>query len=316
MAPATPRALRTAFAALPEHRQGLLAVTGAAVLWSTGGLFIKWVSLDALGITMWRSVLAGATIAVLARSRPVLPWRAGWLRWGVAVSYALMLLLFVSATKLTTAANAIFLQYTAPLYVLAIGPLVLDERPTRTDLITVFAAFGGMALFFVGRLEARDAAGNLCAIGSGVAFAAFLTLLRLPSCTPATRPEAMVLGNALLVVSLLAVNLIRFDPGPFTPGPGDIAALVFLGVIQIGLAYVFFGFGIAHVQALEASLIGMLEPVLNPIWVLVALGEVPGWWAVAGGTVIVLAVTGRTIASERRRSILARADFGVLGSEA
>lgn len=303
------------FSALPLHRQGLLAVTGAAVLWSTGGLFIKWVSLDALGVTMWRSLLAGLAMAAITGLRPPLPWRAGWLVWGLALSYAAMLLLFVSATKLTTAANAIFLQYTAPLYLLTIGPLFLEERASRFDLACVAAAFAGMGLFFVGRLEARDAAGNACALGSGAAFAAFLILLRQPSCGPTTRPRAIILGNAVLVAALLIVNVARRDPAPFTPGPGDLAGLVFLGVVQIGLAYALFGFGIAHVPALEASLIGMLEPVLNPAWVFLVLGETPGWWAIAGGAVIIVAVSVRTIASERRRAQLATADFGVLSAE-
>jgi drug/metabolite transporter (DMT)-like permease len=299
----------TLFAALPAHRQGLLAVLGAAVLWSTGGLFIKAVSLDAFGVTMWRSVLAGTAIAIVMRVRPFAPWREGWITWGAAVSYAAMLLLFVSATKLTTAANAIFLQYTAPLYVLVLGALFLSERPTRLDVATVFVAFAGMALFFVGQLEARDLAGNVCAIGSGIAFACFLVFLRLPGCAPETRPRAMVLGNALLVAVTLAVNLARMETTSFTPGPADIAGLLWLGIIQIGFAYVLFGFGIAHVAALEATLIGMLEPVLNPIWVFIFLGETPGWWAVLGGTIIVAAVGFRTVISERRRSDLLATEY-------
>ena len=307
---------RSAFLELPHHRQGLLAVLGAAVLWSSGGLFIKWVSLDALGITMWRSLFAGVTIAVLVRPGWFAPWRAGGLTWGMAVSYATMMLLFVSATRLTTAANAIFLQYTAPLYLLVLGRFFLNERPSRFDLATVAVALGGMGLFFVGRLEADDVAGNACAIASGVAFAVFLVFLRQPSCTPATRPRAMVLGNAMLVLGLLAVNLGRGETTIFAPGAGDMAALLFLGVVQIGLAYILFGFGMAHVEALEASLIGMIEPVLNPLWVFLALGETPGWWAVAGGAVIIAAVAVRTVVSERRREADVRADFGVLGSEA
>jgi drug/metabolite transporter, DME family len=310
------QASRSTFQSLPAHRQGLLAVLGAAVLWSTGGLFIKWVSIDALGITMWRALFAGITIAVLVRPKWVNPFRAGRLTWGLAISYAIMLVLFVSATRLTTAANAIFLQYTAPFYVLILSRFFLDERPSRIDLVALAAAFGGMGLFFVGRLEADDMAGNLCAIGSGMAFAVFLTFLRHPSCESGTRPRAMVLGNVLLLVSLLFVNIGRGEGSVFTPGIGDLAGLLFLGVIQIGLAYVLFGFGMAHVQALEASLIGMLEPVLNPVWVFIVLGETPGWWAVLGGTVIITAVTARTIATERRRPTDVRADFGVLGSEA
>jgi drug/metabolite transporter (DMT)-like permease len=291
---------RAAFDALPEHRRGLLAVLAAAVLWSTGGLFIKWVDVDALAITMWRSLLAGATLAIVLRPPMVWPWRARPLLWGLAISYALMLLLFVTATRLTTAANAIFLQYTAPFYVLILSRLFLTERATRLDLVALVAAFGGMALFFVGRLEARDTQGNICAVASGVFFAIFLILLRVPSANPINRPQSMILGNALLFFGLLPVNAFR-GADAFTPSPGDAAALVFLGVVQIGLAYAVLTYGIHHVQALEMSLIGMLEPVLNPVWVFIFLGETPGWWAVAGGAVIIAAVGGRTIAVERSR---------------
>lgn len=299
-APATV-GLRARFLDLPGHRQGLLAVLAAAVLWSTGGLFIKAVSLDALGVTMWRSLVAGIAIALLTGTRIPHPLRATRLEWMLALSYALMLVLFVTATKLTTAANAIFLQYTAPLFVLVFGHFLLDERPSRVDLGAVAVAFVGMTLFFVGRLEADALWGNLSAVASGVAFALFLTLLRRKECGPRTRPRAMVLGNGLLVVSLLFVNLGRGEWAAFTPGVGDIAALLFLGAIQIGLAYVLFGFGIAYVGALEASLIGMLEPVLNPVWVFIFLGERPGWWAVIGGAIIIAAVATRTALSERGR---------------
>ncbi|MCC7364805.1 MAG: DMT family transporter [Dehalococcoidia bacterium] len=307
--------MRQRFDALPGHQQGLLAVLGAAVLWSSGGLFIKWVELDALGVTMWRSLFAAIAIAALTRTLAPLPWRAGWLTWALAVSYALMLVFFVSATKLTTAANAIFLQYTAPLYVLVFGRFLLTERPSRVDLACVGVAFGGMGLFFVGRLETDDLWGNVCAVTSGAAFAVFLTLLRRPECGATTRPRAMTFGNLLLVVSLAAVNIGRGEASAFTPGAADLAGLLFLGVLQIGLAYVFFGFGIQHVQALEASLIGMLEPVLNPVWVFIFLGETPGWWAVAGGAIIVAAVTVRTVIAERRRPATAP-ELAVLHSEA
>lgn len=308
---ASPASFRT----LPEHRQGLVAVLAAAVLWSTGGLFIKWVSLDALGLTMWRSLLAGVTIWVVARPPMPSPWKAGWLTWALALSYAATLVMFVAATKLTTAANAIFLQYTAPLYLLISGPLFLRERATKLDLFAVAVAFGGMVLFFVGRLEPRDTAGNVLAAASGVTLAAMFTLLRLPSVTPVQRPQSILYGNILLVVALLVVNLARGTSEPFTPDAGDAAGLVFLGVVQIGFAYMLFTFGVAHVQALEASLIGMLEPVLNPVWVFLVLGETPGWWAVAGGAIIVGAVVARTIMTERRRESAAREDFGVLGAE-
>lgn len=304
-----------AFRSLPDHRQGLVAVLAAAVLWSTGGLFIKWVSLDALGLTMWRSLLAAATVALVARPPMPAPWRAGWITWALAISYALTLVMFVAATKLTTAANAIFLQYTAPLYLLITGPLFLKERATKLDLFTVAIAFGGMVLFFVGRLEPRDTAGNILAAASGITLAAMFTLIRLPSVTPEQRPQSILYGNLLLVAVLLVVNLGRQSSEPFTPGIGDFAGLVFLGVVQIGFAYMLFTFGVAHVQALEASLIGMLEPVLNPVWVFLVLGETPGWWAVLGGAIIVGAVAVRTVMVERHRGAPSREEFGVLGAE-
>lgn len=316
MTPARLSASRAAFRSLPHHRQGLLGVTAAAVLWSTGGLFIKWVSLDALGVTMWRSLLAGITIAIIARPPFVKPWRANALTWGLALSYAATMLLFVTATKTTTAANAIFLQYTAPLYLLVLGALFLGERATRLDLATVAVAFGGMALFFVGRLETDELWGNIAALSAGVTLAIMMTLLRHRSCGQHTRPQAMILGNALLVVGLLAVNVGRGESSVFTPGPADIAGLLFLGIVQIGVAYTFFAFAMARVQALEASLIGMLEPVLNPVWVFLFLGETPGWWAVLGGTILVAAVATRTWVTERNRGPGDRHEIPMLSAEA
>ena len=168
---------RNTFGSLTPHQQGLVAVLGAAVLWSSGGLFIKWVSLDALGVTMWRSLLAGIVIWVIARPAMRAPWRTGRLTWGIAIAYALTLVMFVSATKLTTAASAIFLQYTAPLYLLVTGALFLGERATKRDFITVAVAFCGMALFFVGKFDGDAMAGNLLAAGSGVC---------LPPCSPSS----------------------------------------------------------------------------------------------------------------------------------
>lgn len=271
----------------------------AAGLWSTGGLFIKWVSLDAMGVTMWRSLFAGVTMAVVSGVGFGVLRRSSRFEWSLALSYALTLLFFVLATKLTTAANAIFLQYTAPLHTLWLSRLLLDEQPRRIDLVCLATAFGGMGLFFVGRLEAADTWGNLAALASGLAFGLFFTLLRRPECATATRPRSMVLGSMLLAVTGLAWNAGVGTADAFTPGVADMAGLAFLGVVQIGLAYVVFSFGIARVRALEAGLIGMLEPVLNPVWVFLALGEQPGSWAIAGGAIIVGAVLARAAVSER-----------------
>lgn len=292
---------RHRFLGLSRQEQGLFSILAAAVLWSTGGLFIKWVSLDAIAITLWRSVLAALTLALVFRVPLRVPAGERLLTTAIAVSYAVMLLLFVIATRLTTAANAIFLQYTAPLYVVVLSRWLLAERPSSIDIGCVLVAVGGMALFFVGRLETSDVNGNVCAIASGAGFALFLALSRFRGCTPQTRPRAMVLGNAALAVAMLVVVAVRGDSAPFTPALDDAAALVFLGVVQIGLAYVCFTFAIARITALEAALVGMLEPVLNPVWVFLVLDERPGWWAVAGGAVIIAAIVVRTWHAARPR---------------
>ena len=134
--------------------------------------------MDALGVTMWRSLLAGFAIWVVAKPPVRMPWRTGKLTWGIAITYALTLVMFVSATKLTTAASAIFLQYTAPLYLLFTGAIFLKERATKLDFLTVAVAFCGMALFFVGKLDTDAVTGNVLAAASGVTLAEMLKIIR------------------------------------------------------------------------------------------------------------------------------------------
>lgn len=301
--PAPFAAVRGRLAALPDRQLGRLAVLGAAIPWSLGGVLIKGVSLDAFGVTLWRSPLAALTIAVLLKARPRLRG-VPRIEWAVAIAYAVTLLTFVAATKLTTAANAIFLQYTGPLYVLVFGRFLLAERPSRIDVAALLVAFAGMTLFFVGKLEPEDVAGNALALVSGAAFGAFLVLLRRPECAPITRPRGMVLGNIILTVVAAAVVLANRDFGALTPGPQDAAGLAALGFVQIGLAYVFLTVGIARVPAIEAGLVGMLEPVLNPVWVWLFLSESPGGWALIGGAIIITAVVARTV-FDRPKPVLA-----------
>ena len=192
---------------------------------------------------------------------------------------------------------------------------MLGERATRLDVATVAVAFGGMTLFFVGRLETDEVWGNVAALGSGLTLAMMMLLLRHRHCARHTRPQAMILGNGLLVVGLVAANAMRGSGAAFTPGPSDVAGLLFLGIVQIGIAYLLFAFAMAHVQALEASLIGMLEPVLNPVWVFLFLGETPGWWAVLGGTILAAAVATRIWVTERGRPAGEMTDLVVLSNE-
>jgi drug/metabolite transporter (DMT)-like permease len=280
------------------HRAGIGAVVVAALLLSTGGLFIKAVDLDAYGISMWRSLLAGVTIWIILRPTLRRPSAA---MAGIAASYAGMLFFLVVATRLTTAANAIFLQFTAPLYVAVLAGVFLKERPTQLDLVTLAVTFVGMALFFVGRLETDALTGNLFGIAAGLCFGCMLVLFRAPGVEADDRVSAVVIGNLGLAALLLPVNVARGEGEVFTPGFADAAGLAFMGFLQIGLGYIAMTYGIARVVALEASLINMIEPVLNPVWVFIFLGENPGGWAVLGGAIIVVAVAVRIMLSERGR---------------
>jgi drug/metabolite transporter (DMT)-like permease len=262
-----------------------LLILAAAVLWSTAGAAIKRCALDGWQIAGGRSLVAGLFLLVAVREARRLPNVRILL---VSVAYACTVVLFVVATKLTTAANAIFIQDAAPLYVLVLSPLLLREVPTRGELLAV-PVFGlGLALFFLDDLSGGQVTGNLVALGSGVAFAFSIIGLRL---LREEAPAALVYGNLIAAVAALPVGL----GGP-TPTPVDLALVLYLGIFQLGLAYLCFSRGLLHTPAVEASLLMLLEPVLNPIWTFLAAGERPGPWALAGGAVVLSATAWRTLA--------------------
>jgi drug/metabolite transporter (DMT)-like permease len=274
----------------------VLFVLAAALLWSTGGLFIKATPLGAFELSFGRSLLAAVTVALLTR-REGYRLNAGTL--AASVSYAALLLLFVVANKLTTAANAIFLQYTAPVYVLVLEPLVFKERFRLADFFVVAACVAGMSLFFVGRLRPQDVEGNLTALASGVCFALFLLLLRHQRESAANRASSVIYGN--LIICLVTLPAFARAAGSLTVR--DVLIVSYLGVVQIGLAYTLFTLGIARgVRSLDAGVVGYIEPMLNPVWVFLFLGERPSKWAVVGGCVIIAAVVAHTAALARRKS--------------
>jgi drug/metabolite transporter, DME family len=275
-------------------RAAVLAVAGAAILWSSGGLFIKLAPMPALAVACGRSLIAG--LFYLALLRPDLRKA----RWATAAAYAACIVTFVSATKLTTAANAIFLQYTGPAYVLVLSPFLLDEPFRPLDAICVALSLAGMSLFFVGKVEAGQALGNALGIVSGVFFALTVVLLRRDarSGTGDALP-ATALGNLLAAAVTLPFALHALPAMLSLRGAG---VLLYLGIVQLGVAYWLFIKGVRRVPAAEASLICMLEPVLNPVWVLVGFGERPGAWAVAGGAVVISAVVVRTLAPQPQRA--------------
>jgi len=269
-----------------RHR---LMLVSAALLFSTGGAAFKLAS----GLTAWQvaSFRSGIAAAVLLAVLPETRRRWRWSIAPVAVAYAATLILFVLANRLTTAADAIFLQSTAPLYLLLLGPLVLDERIRGGDVAFMAAVMGGIGLFFVGA-EAKSATapdprlGNWLALASGLTYALMLVGMRWLARRGhgESTLAASALGNVIAFAAVLPMALPVHSVGAV-----DVAVLVYLGVFQIGLAYWCLTRGIRFVPGVEATTLLMAEPVMNPVWAWFVLGERPGAWAIAGGGVIVAA---------------------------
>lgn len=265
----------------------------AVLLWSTGGLFIKLTTLDAYQVTFYRSLMAGLTVLVVTRKSGL---RINAFGIMATVIYAALLFLFVWATKHTTAANAIFLQYTAPIYILILAPFVIGERFHWRDLVTVACCIGGMSLFFVGDLTIGDYQGNLAALGSGIFLGLYIMLLRHPAAEKLSPTITVIYGNFLLAL-LTAPSGIAAIPAMTLM---DALAVTFLGVFQIGISYILFIKGVrGGTRPLDASIIGFIEPLLNPVWVFLFVGERPSNWALLGGAIIVVTVAAHTIASSR-----------------
>jgi DME family drug/metabolite transporter len=276
----------------------ILFVLAAAIIWSTGGLFIKAAGFSSIALSSGRALLAGVTIALVTRRE-----RFGFNRVTLlaAVFYAALLFLFVLSTKLTTAANAIFLQYTAPVYILLLEPLLYKERFRPRDALVVFVCIVGMSLFFVGKLRPQDVAGNLAALASGVFFALFVLLLRHHKAREVNRASAVIYGNFLLAIAC-APALLSEAAGASAK---DWLLVAYLGVIQLGAGYALFTAGMARgVRSLDAGIVGYIEPVLNPLWVFLFIGERPSRFALIGGAIIISAVAAHTILSARTKKLV------------
>jgi drug/metabolite transporter (DMT)-like permease len=269
----------------PNERRGTLLIAGAALLWSTAGVLIKAIADPPLKVVFFRSAIAAIALLILFRPRlsRVTP---GFLA-GLAC-YAACLITFVTATKWTTAANAIFLQYSGVVWVLLLSPIVVKEPFKTRDAAAIGAAFAGMALFFLGRFDPHGRAGDAVALLSGLFFAGLVLSLRRERGEGA---EAVVAwGNVVTAAAVLP-----FVASDLTLTPPSVAVYLFLGIFQLAGAYALFVRGIRHVTATEASLVGMLEPIANPIWVFLFLGEKPALTAIVGGLVVLGAIAWRTL---------------------
>jgi len=280
---------------------GRLEVFLTALLFSTGGAVIKAVSMTGWQVAGFRSAVAAAFLLLVMPSA-----RRGWTWRTLAVggAYSGALISYVLANKLTTAASTIFLYSTAPLYILILGPLVLREPVRRKDLMVMVALAAGMSLFFldvdpVMASAPRPLVGNLLASLGGFFWALVVVGLRWlgrgQHSTQGGSVAAVVAGNLIAALVCLPMAL---PVG--TNSSVDWLMIAYLGVIQVGLAYVIFTRALGRLPALEVSLLLLIEPVLNPLWAWLAHGETPGLGARLGGLLILIATAAASLAGSRQ----------------
>jgi drug/metabolite transporter (DMT)-like permease len=277
-----------------KRERAVILLVGASLCFSLGGVLIKWVQWNPVAIAGARSGIA-AVLVYFAFPRMRITW--SFYQLAGAAAYASNMVLFVMANKMTTAANAVALQYTAPAWVALFSAWFLKEKIRRSDWLTIILVSGGIFLFFMDKLTVGGAWGNVLALASGFAYAwVFLLFRRQKDLDPY---GSLFLGN---ILTALVCAPFMFHGLPGTQG---LIGLVLLGVVQIGIAYSLYSVAIRHVTALDASIILLLEPILNPVWTFLTLGEAPGPWAMAGVIIVLGAITYQTASPDREE----RPDF-------
>ncbi len=278
---------------MKAERKGPVFIIAASICWSFGGLCIKFIPWGAMSIIGMRALLAALVFAVYRRSFKVKMTKGNIVS---ALCLASTTMLFVFANKLTTAASAILLQFSAPIFIILIEFILYKKKPRPAEGIAVTATILGMLLFFTGQLESGGMLGNVLAIASGLSFAGVFVCNKREDVVP---EESLLLG--FYINALIGTPFVFFQA---TAESSAWISILFLGIVQVGLAYVFFSKGIKVTSALLACLITALEPVLNPLWVALATSEIPDAFAVAGGCVIVASVVTYTIWADRHPLML------------
>jgi drug/metabolite transporter (DMT)-like permease len=276
-----------------QHRQALLLLALCGLFWSTAGVLIKLVDWHPGAIWSARCAIAAILLYAIRRSSFANITGA---EWAAAVALAATTGLFIVANKLTTPANAILIQYSAPVWVALLGRWFLGEPATRLDWIAIVLVLAGVTLFFFDQLTLDHTAGNLVALAAGVSFAFGAMTMRKVGREPGSDPlRPLLLGN--MVGAVLGAPFWAFAPLPDATAWG---ALLALGVVQQAAAYLCYAAAVRHATAIEVMLIPVIEPILSPLWVALAFGEWPSAWALAGGTIVVGAVTARGALARRR----------------
>lgn len=267
-----------------DRYKAILFLVLASILWSTGGILIKAVDWNPIAIAGSRSLISSIVVLLYLR-KPRFTWSKAQL--GGALSYTATVILFVAANKLTTAANAILLQFTAPIFVAILGAWLLKEKIKWYDYIAILTVFGGMLLVFIDDVGGGSMLGNILAVVSGFFLACVTISLRYQK--DGSPVETTLIGNWLTFIVA-----IPFIAGGL-PDIKSIIAIILLGVFQLGIAYILYALASKHLSAIEAILLTVIEPLLNPLWVFLFAGEKPSIYAVLGGILVIVSVTIRSI---------------------
>jgi len=277
----------------PNKSVGILAMAATAILWSIAGLFIKIIDWNPFAIAGVRSLIASIIIFLYLRHPRI---HLSFPQIAASIANAATMLLFVSANKTTTAANAILLQYCAPVLTVFVSAIFLKER-TRVEHFAAFPiVVAGMIFMFFDELSGGKLFGNVLAIMSAITFSFYFVFMRMQK--DGSPLESILMSHWLTAGICIIISL--FLPVPHVTLK-SLVAITVLGVVQIGLSAILFSIAIKRVSAVQANLIAVIEPVFNPVWVFFAIGEAPGIHALIGGGIIVLAVTIASIITARRR---------------
>jgi len=280
-----------------EHQMaGQLAVLATAIFWSTSGLFIKLLPWHPMVIGGMRSILSAIFILCV---RIIIPPQKGvknqpFPLWAAAIAYALTMITFVIANKLTTTANAIMLQYGAPVWAALLGWKLIREKPHWEQWGAMVLVMGGLLIFFKDSLSTGAFIGDGTALLSGIVFGAFSVFMRMMK--DSDPRDAMLLAHVINAVIGIPF-IFLYPPSLSTP---TILAIIYMGFIQVGLASLLFSYGIKRISALQAMLTAIIEPVLSPIWVLLITGEKPSLIALLGGSIIITSIVASSLIGKRR----------------
>lgn len=277
------------------NKSGAMYILLAAVLWSLGGVLIKYIPWQPLVISGVRGFIAAIVLFLIKGS---FKFKLSLHTLIASICYVLLSIFFVTATKLTTAANAIILQYTSPIFVILLSILLFKKLPSKKQILTIIIAFSGVILFFIDEVSPGAMVGNILAILAGVAYSGVFIF---NSYEDADTLDSSIIGNFVLFVISIPILLQNTEPSLNMMG---VFGIIILGIFQMGVSYACFSKGLETTPSIDASLISMIEAILNPILVAILLGELPSFISLIGGGLVLIAVIYNIIGPESERESL------------